>query len=89
MTSPTPCRATDGQQAGGQSRDLPQRIDQSMFWRDVRQAVLFVVTFVVIGGVSVVFLTLPRHEQAMWIYGAVLIGSVSMIVASLRRKHGR
>lgn len=49
MTSPTPCRATDGQQAGGQSRDLPQRIDQSMFWRDVKQAGWFVGGFVFAG----------------------------------------
>ena len=89
MTSPTPSRATDGQQAGGQSRGLPQRIDQGMLWKDVRQAALFVGGFLAIGALSVLFMTLPRHEQAMWIYGVVLVGSASMIVASLRRKHGR
>lgn len=89
MTSPTPCRATDGQQAGGQSRDLPQRIDQSQLAKDARQLALFVGGFLAIGALSVVFMTLPRHEQAMWIYGAVLVGSALMIVASLRRKHGR
>lgn len=88
MTSPTR-RATDGQQAGGQSRDLPQRIDQSQLAKDARQLALFVGGFLAIGALSVVFMTLPRHEQAMWIYGAVLVGSVLMIVASLRRKHGR
>lgn len=31
MTSPTPSRATDGQQAGGQSRDLPLRTSLRQF----------------------------------------------------------
>lgn len=49
MTSPTTRRATDGSQAGGQSRGLPQRIDQSQLAKDVKQAGWFVGGFVLVG----------------------------------------
>lgn len=72
------------------SRTLPVgTLDQSLFWKDVRQALLFVSTIMAIGGGAVFFLTLPRHEQAMLIYGAIVLGCGLLIVAGLRRKHGR
>ena len=83
---PTPARTTGNSQKG--ERAAPG-LDQSLFWKDVRHGLLFVAAFVAIGGGAVFFLTLPRHEQAMLIYGAVVVGCASLIVAGLRRKRGR
>lgn len=65
-------------------------LDQSLFWKDVRQALLFVSLFVAVGGGAVWFLALPRHVQAMLVYGAILAGCLALILAGLRRRtHGR
>lgn len=50
MTSPTPCRATDGSQAGGQSRDLPQRTSLRQFLAaEFREGLVIVVVFMALG----------------------------------------
>ena len=65
---------------------LPPRMDQGLFWQDVRQGLLWTATFVAVGGGAVFFLTLPRPAQAMLIYLAIVTGCASLILASLRRK---
>ena len=91
MPSPTTRRATSANsQEETSQRLLAGTIDQTLFWKDLRQGVLFVVAFVTLGGGAVLFLTMPRHVQGMIIYGAILMGCVLMILAGLRRRtHGR
>jgi len=91
--APTPPRratttATDQERMS--RTPLVRDFDQTMLWKDVRQALLLVSTFVALGGGAVFFLVAPRHVQAMLLYGAVVAGCVLLIVANLRRrKHGR
>lgn len=50
MTSPTPSRATDGKQAGGQSRGLPQRTSLRQFIvRELREFAGVAALFLVFG----------------------------------------
>lgn len=87
MPTPNTPSATPIQQAGRSSRGVPHgTIDQSLFWKDVRQAVLFVAAFVVVGGGAVIFLIQPRHVQAMLVYVLIVTGCVALIAAGLRRK---
>lgn len=74
----------------GKSRALPAgTIDQGLLWKEVRQGLLFAAFWVAVGGGAVMFMTMPRHVQAMLIYGAIVVVCTSLVVAGLRRKHGR
>lgn len=90
MPSPTTQSTTHTNKRERQSCGAPHgTLDQSLLWRDVRQGVLFIVLFVTIGGGAVWFMLLPRPAQAMIVYGACVSGCVALILAGLRRKHGR
>jgi hypothetical protein len=85
MSTPNTQSATPIQQAGRSSRGVPHGLDQSLFWKDVRQAVLFVALFTALGGGVVLFLLLDRPAQAMVAYSALVVWCLVMIVAGLRR----
>lgn len=61
-------------------------LDQRLFWKDLRHLFLFLATFVAIGVGAVWFYLLPRHEQAMLMYGLIVLGCAFLILAGLRRK---
>lgn len=83
-------RATPDNRREVVSQRLPAgTLDQSLLWKDVRQAFLFIAAFVASGGGAVWFLLLPRPAQAMLIYGAIVTGCLMLILAGLRRKARR